>query len=122
MTGFSLPRAEHSPERLQGGTAMLSGSRTVKRMSFVIILAGVGGFAAWAQQQNLGYQDTPMVPGQKWHVHDGTRPQPKVIDPGTASTQDMQGRPPSDAIVLFDGKDLSKWEGGNGKPAAWKVE
>jgi len=30
--------------------------------------------------------------------------------------------PPSDAIVLFDGKDLSKWQSGDGQPAAWKVE
>src|SRR5204863_697774 len=28
---------------------------------------------------------------------------------------------PSDAVVLFDGKDLSKWSGGGGKPAGWKV-
>ena len=34
-------------------------------------------------------------------------PEPKVVDPGDAT------RPPSDAIVLFDGKDLSRWEGGN---------
>lgn len=34
-------------------------------------------------------------------------PEPKVIDPGPA------GGPPSDAIVLFDGKDLSKWNGGD---------
>jgi hypothetical protein len=34
-------------------------------------------------------------------------PEPKVIDPGPV------GGPPSDAIVLFDGKDLSKWEGGD---------
>jgi hypothetical protein len=34
-------------------------------------------------------------------------PEPKVITPG--KTDDA---PPSDAIVLFDGKDLSKWNGG----------
>lgn len=28
---------------------------------------------------------------------------------------------PSDAIVLFDGKDLSKWENTNGGPAEWVV-
>jgi hypothetical protein len=33
--------------------------------------------------------------------------EPKVIDPGPV------GGPPSDAIVLFDGKDLSKWNGGD---------
>ncbi|MFT4177179.1 MAG: DUF1080 domain-containing protein [Luteolibacter sp.] len=29
---------------------------------------------------------------------------------------------PSDAIVLFDGKDLSQWEGGTGGESTWKVE
>lgn len=33
-------------------------------------------------------------------------PKPEVVDPGDAQT------PPSDAIVLFDGHDLSAWEGG----------
>lgn len=42
--------------------------------------------------------------------------QPPVIDPGE------QGGPPSDAIVLFDGKDLSKWKSDSGGTARWKVE
>jgi hypothetical protein len=29
--------------------------------------------------------------------------------------------PPSDAIVLFDGKDLSRWRGQNGGPARWTI-
>jgi hypothetical protein len=70
----------------------------------------------------LGYSDTPMLPGGKWHVHDGTRPQPTVITPGTGSTQEAPGKAPSDAVVLFDGTDLSKWAGRDGKEAGWKVE
>jgi hypothetical protein len=77
---------------------------------------------AMAQPRNLGYSDTPLLPGGKWHVHDGNRPQPKVIDPGTAGTSETPGRPPSDAVVLFDGKDLSGWQGPGGGPAKWKVE
>jgi hypothetical protein len=38
--------------------------------------------------------------------------EPKVIDPGPV------GGPPSDAIVLFDGKDLSQWKGGE----KWEVK
>jgi len=40
----------------------------------------------------------------------------------TPSTQDSPGRPPSDAVVLFDGKDLSKWAHKDGSAAKWKVE
>jgi hypothetical protein len=58
----------------------------------------------------------------KWQIHDLSRPVPPVIDPGTASTPETPGRPPSDAIVLFDGKDLSKWQRKDGTPAPWKVE
>ena len=59
----------------------------------------------------------------RWAVHDMSRPLPKVVTPGTASTEQQPGRPPSDAIVLFDGKDLSKWVSDkDGGPAKWKVE
>jgi len=70
----------------------------------------------------VGYDDTPFLPGSKYRVHDGSRPQPRVVTPGTESTQEQPGRPPSDAVVLFDGTDLSKWEGKDGGPAQWKVE
>ena len=58
----------------------------------------------------------------KWKVHDPDRPVPPAIDPGAQSTQDSPGRPPSDAVVLFDGKDLSKWAHKDGSAARWKVE
>lgn len=59
---------------------------------------------------------------KKWKVHDESRPHPKVITPGTESTQAEPGKPPSDAIVLFDGKDLSQWQGVKGGEAKWTVE
>ena len=37
-------------------------------------------------------------------MHDPDRPHPPVVTPGATPYA-----PPSDAIVLFDGKDLSKW-------------
>jgi hypothetical protein len=58
----------------------------------------------------------------RWKIHDPARPLPAVIDPGTSSTQDSPGRAPSDALVLFDGKDLSKWAHKDGTAAKWKVE
>ncbi len=70
----------------------------------------------------LGYTDTPMQPYGKYRVHDGTRPQPAVITPATASTQDAPGKAPSDAVVLFDGTGLSKWTSDGGAPAKAKIE
>ena len=71
-------------------------------------------------QKNLGYTDTPVIPGQKWHVHDGTRPQPPVVRPGQRFSHLAPA--PSDAIVLFDGKNLDNFRKGNGDAAGWKVE
>lgn len=50
-------------------------------------------------------QSTEYLPGIDW-------PEPPIVTPGSENAQ-----PPSDAIVLFDGKDLSAWENGEG----WKV-
>jgi len=59
-----------------------------------------------------------------WTVHDRNRSQPMLVTPGTFSTLAQPGKPPSDAIVLFDGTDLSKWEAdeGNGVPTKWIVK
>jgi hypothetical protein len=59
---------------------------------------------------------------KKWKVHDEARPRPRVVTPGTESTPQQPGKPPSDAIVLFDGKDLSKWKSARGGEPGWKVE
>ena len=82
------------------------------------------GAALVAQQEKRdGYKDTPLIPGQKWHVHDSDRPYPRAVTPGAAS-----GAAPSDAVVLFDGKDLAQWQqrgrgADRGKmvDARWKV-
>lgn len=67
---------------------------------------------------NVGYTDTPQIPGQRWRVHDAERPQPRVVTPGANFSQGAP--PPSDAVVLFDGTDLSHWTK-DGGPAPWKV-
>ncbi len=53
---------------------------------------------------------------QQWPIHDMNRPTPPLVDPGSA------GRPPSDAIVLFGGENLSQWRMKDGGPAKWRVE
>ncbi|MCW5963913.1 MAG: DUF1080 domain-containing protein [Bryobacterales bacterium] len=69
-----------------------------------------------------GYRDTPQITGQKWRVHDIDRPRPEKVKPGPL----VAAPPPADAIVLFDGKDLSQWEqvarGGAVSAPKWKVE
>ncbi len=87
------------------------------------LLAATHAFAADAKKKaaphppSVGYTDTPIIPGTKWHVHDPDRPQPRVVVPAKEV-----GQPPSDAIVLFDGKDLSKWRDAKGNPSGWIVK
>ncbi len=75
-----------------------------------------------AGDDRTGYTDTPQLPGQKWKVHDAARPRPRKVTPGLPLLQEA---PPADAIVLFDGKDLSKWvtvaRGGQPEEPRWKV-
>ncbi len=61
-------------------------------------------------------------PDPNWLDHDRNRPQPPAITPGTTSTQDQAGKAPSDAVVLFDGADLSQWAGLDGSPTQWIVK
>ena len=86
-----------------------------------ILFLTVAAAMCQAQSNDLGYTDTPMLPGLPYHVHDPARPHPRVVTPAS-----QVGGAPSDAIVLFDGKDLSQWvstkAGSAGQPAGWKVE
>jgi Domain of Unknown Function (DUF1080) len=79
-----------------------------------VLLAFAFGWFALAQEK------------PKYKPNDNSRPRPPVVEPGTASTPDAPGRPPADAIVLFDGKDLSKWRASGKKKdddtPKWKVE
>ncbi len=67
----------------------------------------------------IGYTKLAEIPGTPWRIHDAARPHPAVVTPGAVPTA-----PPSDAIVLFDGRDLSRWQQiKNGQPAdaPWPV-
>jgi len=100
--------------------------KTLNYLVPVITVFMVGGMlpalAPSAQHESgMGYEDTPMLPGGKWHVHDAKRPQPVKVIAGTCGTETRAGLPPSDARVLFDGRDLSQWRNAKGDPAAWTV-
>ena len=75
-----------------------------------------------AGDDRRGYTDTPQIPGQKWKVHDAERPRPPKVKPGEPLLHEA---PPADAVVLFNGKDLSQWVAvtrqGTTEPK-WKVE
>jgi len=58
-------------------------------------------------------------PDPNWLDHDRDRPLPPVVTPAVPSTDDQVGKAPSDAVVLFDGKDLSQWVSMDGSPTKW---
>lgn len=98
----------------------------IKIVSAAILITALSGFRAASYPEVTingvtGFQDTPMQPGTPWHVHDPARPQPPIVTPGASFSENAKA--PSDAIVLFDGKDLSHWrDKKTGGPAPWKIE
>lgn len=94
-------------------------------LPLALLLSGLA--QAGGKKAPVGYSDTPTLPSGSC-VHDIDRPQPRVVTPAS-----RLGDAPSDAIILFDGTDLSGWVGtkqNNQKKkkynprgeALWKVE
>ena len=91
-------RANVGTEKREGGVV----KRVLLGVGAVALLVG----AACAQEAGKP-QDT-----EQW------APKPAVVTPGATDAT-----PPSDAVVLFGGKDLSEWVSTRDKgPAGWKVE
>jgi len=98
---------------------------TIYMLSSPILVIGV--LVCWlhVQEEQNPSNSNPKLPSG-WHVHDMERPQPKVVAPAEKNWD-----APVDAIVLFDGTDLSQWKGSivdrpkaknpDGKPR-WKIE
>ena len=92
------------------------------RTLIALVLACGAAFAQTPppKDHTLGYDDTPIIPNQQWRVHDVARPRPPMVTPGNEP-----GRPPSDALVLFDGSNLAHWvtyQKGQAVEPKWKVE
>jgi hypothetical protein len=66
--------------------------------------ADAAGAAGQRQARPMAHEST------EWYY-----PVPPKVQPGVGT------KPPSDAIVLFDGKDLNKWISRDDQPAAWTI-
>lgn len=87
--------------------------RTSTRLGLALVSAvmidGCGSSAASASQAPSPAQGRPEDT-EVWS------PVPPVVRPGATDDQ-----PPSDAIVLFDGRNLDEWVAKDGSPAGWTV-
>lgn len=88
----------------------------MKKEMLSAVLALAVGMQANAQTQEQVPVPPPMVPG----MTEFWEPQVPVVTPGKPSANAILSAP-SDAIVLFDGKDLSKWRNKDGGAAGWTV-
>jgi hypothetical protein len=77
-------------------------------MKNIVFLISIG-CSLFAQGQNKDRypEPTPMTP----EMTEFWTPQPPIVTPGETVSDKIFVQPPSDAIVLFDGTDLSQWEG-----------
>jgi hypothetical protein len=79
-------------------------------------LFGAVAVLAFAGTGNAGDRTAQSDSPMDWPIHDMNRPLPPVVTPGPAGAQVP---PPSDAIVLLAGGELSGWEEDSGMPARW---
>ncbi len=88
---------------------------TLRRGAFLLLIP----LLASCKMRQPSYTPPDLGP---WPPHDLTRPAPRVVDPGTGAPPAEPGRPPADAIVLFDGRSSDEWLDPKGAPTKWRVE
>ncbi len=83
-------------------------------LSIIILAVNAAPGAAQAHEEG------PLPPGARYRVHSWERPRPPVVDPGP---EHAPAPPPSDAVVLFDGRSMAGWlvakDSGPDEPARW---
>ena len=77
----------------------------------IVFLAFAGGLSCVA----------PAASVFDWPQHDWSRPRPAVVQPATPSSQERQGKAPSDATVLFDGTSIAPWVTLDGSAPKWVI-
>lgn len=86
-------------------------TQTILQSALIVLALHVSAGSITAEddfhvlQCHTNYQ-TPLIPGSEFTVHQPDRPQPPRVIPGDMKSQ----TPPSDAIVLFDGRSLEHFQ------------
>jgi hypothetical protein len=83
-------------------------------MKKIVLLSTAVFLLVAANAQRRLNQDSLVKESAKTEVWE---PVPKLVTPGATSSD-----APSDAIVLFNGKDLSQWQKENGGAVGWKID
>ena len=82
--------------------------------------------AAAAPLASAAFYGDPPDATHPWAIHDENRPQPARVEPGSFSSQEKPGQPPSDAVILFDGTPatLKNWVSDKNptEPTKWEVK
>jgi hypothetical protein len=93
---------------------------SLSRIWFVVVLfSAIPAFVSAQQPAKppAGVPTQTAKPGPKPEDTEFYEPEPKIVTPGA-----VDSAPPSDAIVLFDGKNLDEWVMNRDKsPATWLV-
>ena len=96
------------------------------RIPLLVLSSFLLALPSQAASTGLPFYGDPPDALHPWAVHDRNRLQPPRVEPGTVGTQKIPGRPPSDAVVLFDGTEasLANWisEKPEGGPIKWALK
>lgn len=95
--------------------------KTMNKCTMTVKAAGIACICCVCLQSNAQDKKYPEQMPMNPQMSEYWTPQPKIVTPGTTNAKGITTAP-SDAIVLFDGKDLSKWQSPNGGPAEWDVK